>query len=69
LYRILSDGGCKKLSFSKLFQKYGEFADYTNVCDFSMRESAFSIDSLIDESYKAGSLLMDEKHLLEVVGD
>ena len=50
-----------------LFNKFGIFADYTNIIEFSMRESAFTIDSLIDETFKPGVLLLDSDHLLEVL--
>jgi len=55
------------LSLTNLFEKHGEMANYADVIDFSMRESAFTVDSLIEEKYKAGVLLMDQDHLLEVV--
>ena len=50
-----------------IFNKYGAYADYTNIIEFSMRESAFTIDSLIDETFKAGVLLLDSDHLLEIL--
>jgi len=50
-----------------LFEKFGAYADYTNIIEFSMRECAFTIDSLIDESYKARVLIMDNNHLLEIL--
>lgn len=50
-----------------IFNKFGAYADYTNIIEFSMRESSFVIDSLIDESYKAGVLLLDSDHLVEIL--
>ena len=55
------------MSFSKFIQTYGSYADYTDILDFVMRESAMIIDSLISEEYKSGVLLMDQDCLLEVV--
>ena len=50
-----------------IFEKLGAYADYTNIIEFSMRESAFIIDSLIDETFKAGVLIMDNDHLLDIL--
>lgn len=52
-----------------IIEKFGAYADYTNIIDFSMRESALTIDSLIEESYKSGVLFMDQDHLLEVLAN
>ena len=57
------------MSFSKFIKTYGSYADYTDILDFSMRESSFTIDSLIDESYVSGVLFMDQDHLLEVINN
>ena len=52
---------------SKLVEKNGVYADYSDRLDFVMRESALVIDSLITESYPAGVLLLDQDCLLEIV--
>lgn len=49
-----------------VIEKHGKLADYSNVLDFTMRETALTIDSLIDESYQSGSLLLDQDCLLEI---
>lgn len=42
------------------------YANYEDVLDFCMRESSFTVDSLISEDYKTGVLYMDQNYLLEV---
>ncbi len=59
--------GGKLVSFSKFIKTHGTYADYSDVLDFTMRETAFTIDSFITESYASGVLLLDQDCLLEIV--
>ena len=55
------------MNFSKFIKTHGTYADYSDVLDFTMRETAFTIDSFIAESYTSGVLLLDQDCLLEIV--